>query len=698
MIPSDQNNIPKSDNMSEYIVNQTFDSHTDNTPKEHINNNTSENAYKKPKLNFSMEDLNIDNNFDNSKKLSLNSSTNTQETAFNSNETNYPYTNESMGLQNSGRKRFSISQSPKSNVSSGFKSDGNVYSDQSAHKIYDIDSRVINLENTVNKLLDIVNQSNNILKNSLGNNVGADINGATNSNEQDPKPLKTTQELLYKQMVDPSIPEDAEESISPITTTVKNPITQEPKLFKLDPKKINKKRNRSKSNSAKSSTTKLNALNKSEEMNQLQVNTQETDDKSLNNNMNRGYLMNNVLFNDVDVRKRNSSIDLPLPLNSFSSEFINPNNPNANSISIPPNAYSSGVPSIFNSANVNKMSYPQLQPLMIPQHNDSNPMMYTDPDYGRQNSAMPNMVNGFAYPGYSPKGMPLSGSMDYLSSVRTSFDEKQLQMYQQLQQLNQKQNQLNKQYGDKMQTPMHPPSNFKMEFLTANGQYPSELMRNTSESNGNISKSGTNSIADAQNFKDDAIGSQQSNDSLNDLRKVSTPDVTSLLGTKGRLKPVSSSKKNPKPKPKRQYEISRAPSNIHQVWHEYRYGIDGNPALILLDKKYGNSWLEKKSKKTYSRRKVIYEYIIRGISKGVDENVLINNLEELRVYQDQSGKTLKKGVGWIQDKIINVNAALGYEKLDEMIDSGEMRALIYDEPRLKLLMEQNHQRGEVYSD
>ena len=77
MIPSDQNNIPKSDNMSEYIVNQTFDSHTDNTPKEHINNNTSENAYKKPKLNFSMEDLNIDNNFDNSKKLSLNSSTNT---------------------------------------------------------------------------------------------------------------------------------------------------------------------------------------------------------------------------------------------------------------------------------------------------------------------------------------------------------------------------------------------------------------------------------------------------------------------------------------------------------------------------------------------------------------------------------------------------------------------------------------------
>jgi len=245
---------------------------------------------------------------------------------------------------------------------------------------------------------------------------------------------------------------------------------------------------------------------------------------------------------------------------------------------------------------------------------------------------------------------------------------------------------------------MHPPNSSKMEFLTGNGQYPSELLRTASESNSNGYKNRFNSISELQNINEDVSESHRSNDSITDLRKVSTPDVTSLLGNKGRLKPVTSSKKNPKPIPKKQYEISRAPSNIHQVWQEYRYGIDGNPALILLDKKYGNAWLEKKSKKTYSRRKVIYEYIIRGISQGLDENVLINNLEDLRVYQDESGKTMKKGVGWIQDKIINVNAALGYEKLDEMINSGEMKPLIYDEPRLKSLMEQNHHRGEAHTD
>lgn len=698
MEPNDQeNNKAKTNNMSEYIANPTFENRG-NTNKNVFENNSSEPDYKKPKTNFSMEDLNIGNNFDNTKKLSLNSSTNTQDTAYNSNGNNYPYVNGSMGLQTSGRKRLSISQSPKSNVSTGLKSDGNVYSDQSAHHIYDIDSRVVSLENTVNKLLDIVNQSNDILKKGLGNNID-NYAGIDNGNNLDKKQLKTTQELLYKQIVDPTINQNTyqEDCISPITTTVKNPITQEPKLFKLDPQKINKKRNRSKSNSAKSSTTKLSALSKADEMNSLQLNPQDFAENNSNYNaFNKAPFNANTAFNDIDVRKRNSSIDLPLPLSSFSSDFLNPN---GNSISMPTNAYNqNGIPNIFGTGHVGKMSYPQLQPLVIPSQNDSIPMSYSEQDYGRQSSGMPNMGNGYVYPGYSPKGLPPSGSIDSLSSARTSFDEKQLQMYHQLQQLSQKQNQINKQFSDKLQTPMHPPNSSKMEFLTGNGQYPSELLRTASESNSNGYKNRFNSISELQNINEDVSESHRSNDSITDLRKVSTPDVTSLLGNKGRLKPVTSSKKNPKPIPKKQYEISRAPSNIHQVWQEYRYGIDGNPALILLDKKYGNAWLEKKSKKTYSRRKVIYEYIIRGISQGLDENVLISNLEDLRVYQDESGKTMKKGVGWIQDKIINVNAALGYEKLDEMINSGEMKPLIYDEPRLKSLMEQNHHRGEAHTD
>lgn len=702
MVPSEQkSNNSKTNNMSEYIVNQALDGHANsNTVNGHLQDNSQETDYKKPKSNFSMADLNIDNNFDNSKKLSLNSSTHTQDTVYNSNGSNYPYDNGSMGLQDSGRKRMSLSQSPKSNVSSGLKSDGNLYSEQSAHRIYDIDSRVVNLENTVNKLLDIVNQSNDILKNNLGNkNYDGNIGTPNNS---DQKQLKTTQELLYKQIVDPSIDQNAynEDSISPITTTVKNPITQEPKLFKLDPKKINKKRNRSKSNSAKSSSTKLSALNKADEMNSLQLNSQDFNEPNSNfNGFNRNSFNANTAFNDIDMRKRNSSIDLPLPLSSFSSDFLNPNNPNGNSISIPANAYNSnGMPNYLGAGHVGKMSYPQLQPLVIPPHNDSIPMMYGDQDYGRQSSGMQNMVNGYGYPGYSPKGMPPSGSVDSLSSARTSFDEKQLQMYHQLQQLSQKQNQINKQFSDRLQTPMHPPNSSKMEFLTGNGQFPSELMRTASDTNSAGYKNRLNSISELQNISEDVPDSQRSNDSITDMRKVSTPDVTSLLGNKGRLKPVTSSKKNPKPIPKQQYEISRAPSNIQQVWQEYRYGIDGHPALILLDKKYGNAWLEKKSKKTYSRRKVIYEYIIRGISQGMDENLLISNLEDLRVYEDESGKTLKKGVGWIQDKIINVNAALGYEKLDELINSGEIKPLIYDDARLKLLMEQNHHKGEAHAD
>lgn len=606
--------------------------------------------------NINTEDISFNRRM---KKNSFNSSISNHQ---HSKETLYPPNSEFPYSGSENTKRRSISQSPRSNISF----DNKRRMQDPSKKLDEISNRVVALENTVNQLIYLIarNQDVNLEEENAGTEILTTKNVAYNNNTH----------VSEEQDEDDNDESDEENhDMSPITTTVKNPITQEPKLFKLDPKKIVKKRNKSKSNSVVSSFTKLNKLpyieqdlNSSNTIinnnNKLSISNM-LDPNPNNFNMTNGTsFFSSIPLLETNGKKRNSSLGLPLPLNA-NGNLIFPG---------------MGQQQTIMNLQPPKKSHSHLQPLLMPSAG-SHPQSIDDKDSHKPSIMMPSMNGSLALPGFSPRGT-LNGSIDSLSSVRTSFDDKQLQMYQQLQRISQQQQQMTNQ-----QAQAGTGTQVKMDFLLNNPGFhlDSVVEQGASLVSPKKINSGSNSNSNSMS-NDYARSKNESDESPHVLAEP--PDVSQLLNNTGRLKTQTVSKANPKVKPKYQYSINRAPSNIDQVWREYRYGIDQKPPLMELDQKFGNYWLESKSRKTYSRRKVIYEYILRGVNEGLPEKLLINQLEDLRYYPTKSGKAGKKGVGWVQDKLINFHTALGYVKMDNLIRGGALNHIIHDDEQVKVLL------------
>ncbi|XBW34777.1 hypothetical protein QEN19_000343 [Hanseniaspora menglaensis] len=592
-------------------------------------------------FNINTGDFHLNRRMD---KNSFNSSTNNGNSA----ETFY-HQNPTFHYNGSDKtKRKSISQSPRSNISF----DNKVHEQNNSKKLDEISKRVASLENTVNQLITLVAKKNKI-KLGTANSELTKFDEANNSNVEISNPEDIDEDMDFY---------EEEEGLSPITTTVKNPVTQEAKLFKLNPKKIVKKRNKSKTNSATGSYMRLDKLptmdqdmNKSSIPNMLDPNV-----NGYNNSINGSFFSNFPLL-ETNNRKRNSSLGLPLPLNTGSTSMFN--------------SISNQQP--FANSQSDKRFRHQVPPMSISAIGPSQ-QMTAEKDQHKPSIMMPSVTGSFALPIFSPKGA-MPGSIDSFSSARTSFDDKQLQMYQQLQKINQQHLQNTQLQHGKHTNVKHDsmllPS---MNSLDSAGSSQSPAVASDASSMKKSITSPGKRIIDIEKSNSD------SDESVHVLSQ--TPDVSQLLNNTGRLKPHVVSKLNPKVKPKFQYSINRAPSNIEQVWREYRYGIDNKPPLMELDQKFGNFWLESKSRKTYSRRKVIYEYILRGINEGFPEDKLIEQLEDLRSYTTGGGKSGRKGVGWIQDRLINVHTALGYAKLDNIVRSGFLKHIIHNEEKMKELL------------
>ncbi|CAL9733000.1 high-osmolarity-induced transcription protein 1 [Monosporozyma unispora] len=102
------------------------------------------------------------------------------------------------------------------------------------------------------------------------------------------------------------------------------------------------------------------------------------------------------------------------------------------------------------------------------------------------------------------------------------------------------------------------------------------------------------------------------------------------------------------------YKILKAPNNVKTIWDEYVYGINGNPSIRGLEEKYGNKWRLTKNRKTFSRRKRLYKYILSGIDKGKTADEMIKILEERRLYRDENGEVKRRTIGWLQQSLTGI--------------------------------------------
>ncbi|KAJ9142459.1 hypothetical protein NKR23_g7187 [Pleurostoma richardsiae] len=72
-------------------------------------------------------------------------------------------------------------------------------------------------------------------------------------------------------------------------------------------------------------------------------------------------------------------------------------------------------------------------------------------------------------------------------------------------------------------------------------------------------------------------------------------------------------------------------NTVTEIWREYRYGADGNPAIELLDAQWGSKWRpEPKIRTWYSRRKLIYDKIKELMADGLDEATAVREVESMR--------------------------------------------------------------------
>ncbi|ROW08292.1 hypothetical protein VMCG_03192 [Cytospora schulzeri] len=107
-----------------------------------------------------------------------------------------------------------------------------------------------------------------------------------------------------------------------------------------------------------------------------------------------------------------------------------------------------------------------------------------------------------------------------------------------------------------------------------------------------------------------------------------TPTVTSLRDTydKVEIKIIPSSVPNQPPT-----VVPSRLDSVDEVWHEYRYGRDGNPSLESVEVRWGPRWRrDYKVQRWFNKRKIIVDKIMQYIADGVDEQAAMNELQVMR--------------------------------------------------------------------
>ena len=78
--------------------------------------------------------------------------------------------------------------------------------------------------------------------------------------------------------------------------------------------------------------------------------------------------------------------------------------------------------------------------------------------------------------------------------------------------------------------------------------------------------------------------------------------------------------------------MNRQLASVHQIWTEYKRGLDGGPAVRELEALYGRSWRKSNTEtKFFCRRLPVYAAIERLAREGMPEDQAVDILDALRV-------------------------------------------------------------------
>lgn len=99
-----------------------------------------------------------------------------------------------------------------------------------------------------------------------------------------------------------------------------------------------------------------------------------------------------------------------------------------------------------------------------------------------------------------------------------------------------------------------------------------------------------------------------------------------------------------------QYKLEKGARNVGEIWQEYEYGVNGKPPLKDLEEKYAAKWRNDTESRTFVRRKKIYSAIEKGLSLGLTEKQVVDELENLRTYT-HNGAIRKRPMSWLYTNI-----------------------------------------------
>lgn len=76
------------------------------------------------------------------------------------------------------------------------------------------------------------------------------------------------------------------------------------------------------------------------------------------------------------------------------------------------------------------------------------------------------------------------------------------------------------------------------------------------------------------------------------------------------------------------YKMDRNLTNVHDVWGEYKYGINGNRSVLLMNKEFNCTWRKSDSdRKHNSRRMKIVNRVFKLMESGMSEQAAVKTVE-----------------------------------------------------------------------
>ena len=113
------------------------------------------------------------------------------------------------------------------------------------------------------------------------------------------------------------------------------------------------------------------------------------------------------------------------------------------------------------------------------------------------------------------------------------------------------------------------------------------------------------------------------------------------------------------------YQLSQSITTVHQLWQEYKAGINGGPSVEGLELNNGAKWRISETP-IYNGRKLLYKTIKDLIATGKTEGEALSELEEYRLLKKMNLDELQKNIAGFRDSnadLLGAKKKIGFKQL-----------------------------------